>query len=101
MIQKALFFLGLDLNADACSRTVAAVLAAESFDASRAARFCAVDAPSSADYFSPLRGPLRRRAQGQALLLSRSISVHGVRAADISGESARTPCTDIDRDRRS
>ena len=48
MIQKMPFFLGLDLNIDPSSHTVTAVLAAESLDASRPARVCAVDAPSSA-----------------------------------------------------
>ena len=42
------FFLGLDLNIDSTSRTVTAVLAAESLDASRPTRVCAADAPSTA-----------------------------------------------------
>src|ERR1039457_7461800 len=88
MIQKAPYFLGLDLNIDTASRTVTAVPAAESIDASRPARFFSVDAPSSADDFPPLRGPLRRGAQGQKLLLSRPVLVHGLRTADLSRESA-------------
>src|SRR5262245_16118743 len=36
-----------------------------------------------------LRCSLRRRAQGQALLLSRPISVHGVRATHLARELAR------------
>ena len=47
-MQKMPVALGLDLNVDASPRTVTAVLAAESLDASRPARVCAVDAPSSA-----------------------------------------------------
>src|SRR5277367_4361042 len=89
MIQKLPFFLGLDLNIDTASRTVTAVLAAESLDASRPARFCAVDAPSSTDNVSSMRGALRGRAQGQELLLSGSVSVHGVRTTDLSGEPSR------------
>src|SRR5271167_5099773 len=89
MIQKAPYFLGLDLNIDSPSRTVTAVPAAESIDASRPARFLAVDAPSSADYVPPLRGSLCRRAQSQELLVSGPVSVHGLRATDLPGESAR------------
>src|SRR5271170_681478 len=80
MIQKVPYFLGLDLNIDSPSRTVTAVPAAESLDASRPARVCAVDAPSSADDVSPLRGALCRGAQGQKLLLPRPVPVHGLRA---------------------
>jgi hypothetical protein len=58
MVQKSTYFLGLDLNIDAPSRTVNAVPAAESIDASRPARFLAVDAPSAVDDFPPLRGAL-------------------------------------------
>src|SRR5882724_13022077 len=83
MIQKVLYFLGLDLNIDSPSRTVTAVPAAESLDASRPACVCAVDAPSSADDVPPLRGELCGGAQGQELLVSRSIPVHGLRAADL------------------
>jgi hypothetical protein len=54
MIQKMALFLGLDLNIDTTSRTVTAVLAAESLDASRPARFWAVDAPSAAHGFSSM-----------------------------------------------
>src|SRR5260370_37030008 len=89
MIQKVPFFPGLDLNIDTASRTVTAVLAAESLDASRPARICAVDAPSSSDDVPPVRGALRGRAQGQELLVSRRVSVHGVCAADLPRESAR------------
>src|SRR5271165_3580461 len=89
MMQKLLFFLGLDLNIDTATRTVTAVLAAESLDASRPARFCAVDAPSSAHNVSSMRGAVLGRAQGQELLVSGSVSVHGVRAADLSGEPSR------------
>ena len=89
MIQKAPYFLGLDLNIDSASRTVTAVPAAESIDASRPARFFAVDAPSSADDVPPLRGALCRGAQGQELLVSGSVPVHGLRAADLPRESAR------------
>jgi hypothetical protein len=88
MIQKVPYFLGLDLNIDSASRTVTAVLAAESIDASRPARVLAVDAPSSADHVPPVRGSLRRGAQGQELLVPRSISLHGLRAADLPRESA-------------
>ena len=45
------YFLGLDLNIDLHSRTVTAVPAAESIDASRPARVCATDAPSSLTTF--------------------------------------------------
>src|SRR5450755_1958833 len=89
MMQKLSFFLGLDLNIDSTSRTVTAVLSAESLDASGSARFFAVDAPSSAHDVSSVCGPLRWRAQGQELLLSRSVPVHGVRAVDLSRELAR------------
>jgi hypothetical protein len=78
MIQKGPYFLGLDLNIDSASRTVTAVPAAESIDASRPARFFAVDAPSSADDVPPVRGALCRRAQGQKLLVSGSVPVHGL-----------------------
>src|SRR5450631_2629799 len=89
MIQKTPYFLGLDLNVDSPSRTVTAVPAAESIDASRPARFFAVDAAPSADDFPPLRSSLCRGAQGQELLVSRPVPVHGLRAADLPGESAR------------
>src|SRR5260370_15474443 len=89
MIQKAPYFLGLDLNIDSPSRTVAAVLAAELLDASRPARFLAVDAPSSADYVPPLRGALCRGAQGQELLVSGPVPVHGLRATDLPRAPAR------------
>src|SRR5271170_473556 len=89
MIQKAPYFLGLDLNIDSASRTVTAVLAAESIDASRPARFFAVDAPSSADDVPPVRGALCRGAQGQELLVSGPVPVHGLRATDLPREPAR------------
>src|ERR1035438_3038433 len=89
MIQKGPYFLGLDLNIDSPSRTVTAVPAAESLDASRPARFFAVDAPSSADDVPPVRGALCRGAQGQELLVSRPVPVHGLRATDLPRESAR------------
>ena len=38
---------------------------------------------------APLRPPLRRRSQAAKLLLPRSVSVHGLRAADLSREPAR------------
>src|SRR5271170_5121355 len=88
MLQKVAYFLGLDLNIDSASRTVTTVPAAESLDASRPARVFAVDAPSSADDVPPLRGSLCRGTQGQELLVPRSISVHGLRAADLPRESA-------------
>ena len=44
---------------------------------------------SAADNVSAVRGPVRRRAQGQELFLPRSISVHGVRSTDVWGKSAR------------
>ena len=84
-----MIFPGLDLNIDTASRTVSAVAAAEPIDASRPARFCAVDAPSSADNVSTVRGSLWRRAQGQKFLLSRPVPVHGLRAVDLPGEFAR------------
>jgi hypothetical protein len=62
MIQKMPFFLGLDLNIDSTSRTVTAVLAAESLDASRPTRVCAADAPSTAHDVSSVRSPLRWRS---------------------------------------
>src|ERR1039458_10123800 len=88
MIQKTPYFLGLDLNIDLATRTVTAVPAAESIDASRSARFFAVDAPSSSDDVPSLRGALCRGAQGQKLLLSRSVLLHGLRATDVPRESA-------------
>jgi hypothetical protein len=74
MIQKMPFFLGLDLNIDSTSRTVTAVLAAESLDASSPARVCAVDLPRElarhrGESASPVRQALppgdsrQRRAQ--------------------------------------
>src|ERR1017187_3211361 len=89
MIQKTPYFLGLDLNIDSPSRTVTTVPAAESIDASRPARFFAVDASSAADYVPPLRGALCRGAQGQEFLVSGPVPVHGLRAADLPRESAR------------
>src|SRR5271168_1486626 len=89
MLKKVAYLLGLDLNIDSPSRTVTAVLAAESLDASRPTSFCAVDAPSSVDDVPPVRGALRWRAQGQELLVSRPVSVYGVCAADLPRESAR------------
>lgn len=88
-MQKVTSFPGLDLNIDRASRTVTAVLAAESLDASRPADFCAVDAPPSAHNLSPMRGALCRRTQGQELLVSGSVSVHVVCTVDLSRESAR------------
>src|SRR5271169_2438116 len=88
MIQKMPYCLGLDLNIDSASRTVTAVPAAESLDASRPARVCAVDAPSSADDVPSVRGKLSRGAQGEELLVPRPVLVHGLRAADLSRESA-------------
>jgi HPt (histidine-containing phosphotransfer) domain-containing protein len=85
MIQKTPYFLGLDLNIDSASRTVTAVPAAESIDASRPARICAVDASSSTDDVPPVRGALCRGTQGQELLVPRSVFVHGLRAADLPG----------------
>jgi hypothetical protein len=76
------------LNIDSASRTVTAVPAAEAIDASRPARFLAVDAPSSADDVPPVRGALCRGAQGQKLLVSGSVPLHGLRAADLPRESA-------------
>ena len=89
IIQKMSICRGLDLNVDASSRTVSRVLAAELLHASRPVGFCAVHAPSAAHDVSSMRRPLRWRAQGQELLLSRPISVHGIRAVDLSRESAR------------
>ena len=43
----------------------------------------------AADNVSEVCGALWRRAQGQELFLSRSISLHGVRPTDISGKPAR------------
>src|SRR5271170_3412301 len=89
MLQKVPYFLGLDLNIDLASRTVTAVPSAEALDASRPARVCAVDAPSSADDVPPLRGALCRGAQGQELLVSGPVPVHGLRATDLPREPAR------------
>jgi hypothetical protein len=89
MLQKVPYFLGLDLNIDLVSRTVIAVPSAESLDASRPARVCAVDAPSSADDVPPLRGALCRRTQGQELLVSGPVPVHGLRTIDLPRESSR------------
>ena len=60
MIPKTPYFIGLDLNIDSASRTVTVVPAAESIDASRPARFLAVDALSSIDDVPPVRGALCR-----------------------------------------
>src|ERR1700751_2245914 len=89
MVDKLRFLTGLDLNLQVASGTVPAILAAGSLDASTPARLCAAHAPSSAQHVSSLRGALRRRAQGQELLLSGSVSVHGLCAADLSGKPAR------------
>src|SRR5262249_11876966 len=43
----------------------------------------------AAIHLQAFRCALRRRAQGQALLLSRSISVHGIRATHMERELAR------------
>ena len=51
--------------------------------------FAQVTRAFAADDVSPLRGALRRRAQGQKLFLSRSVSLHGVRPTDLSRELAR------------
>src|SRR3989338_10277035 len=50
---------------------------------------CAGDVALAADHFSPMCRPLRRGTQGQTLLLSRPVSVHGVCATDLSRESTR------------
>src|ERR1700690_3401848 len=87
MIQKKMpSLLGLNLNIDWTSRTGAAVAAAESIDALRAIGSCAIDAPSSADDLSPLRGSLCGRAQGITFLVSRPVSVHGLCATALYRE---------------
>ena len=55
----------------------------------RQAGLCVSHGTSAAPYVSKNRHPLCGRAEGKIVLVPRPVSVHGVRAADLSGEPAR------------
>src|SRR5271166_5453924 len=84
-----MFFSGLDLNmnrgiCDPAMTSVAGIADEPGQTCLRTA-----DATFAAEHVSPLRRQVRRRAQGQEFFVPRSISVHGLRTADLSGEPAR------------
>jgi hypothetical protein len=87
--EKLPVWSGLDLDFE--TQTVPSLWAvpAGGGDASRQVRVRAGHgAPATVDV-PALRGPLRRRAQGQALLVSGAVLRDGVRAADVSRVAAR------------
>ena len=80
---------GLDLNCEHGFCDPAKYDFAGMIDESWPAGVRATDAASAVDHVSSLRGPVSRRAQDQVVLLPGPVSVHGLRTADLSGESAR------------
>lgn len=84
----SVFDAGLDLNI-ARSITGSSNRTAARVHEHGKIRFFSSHGTSAADHFSPLCRSLRWGAQGQALHLSRSVSVHGLCVTDLSGESAR------------
>ena len=86
---KTAIFLGLDLSSQGKSwRRVEFVSSGPDKELEQA-RCCAVDAATSADDVSSLRGSLRRRVQEQCLLVPGPVSEHGFCAADLVREFAR------------
>src|ERR1700685_1534857 len=81
--------LGLDLNCECGFCDPAKYYFAGMIDEPRAAGIRAIDAAPSIDHVSSVRNPLCGRAEGAVVLVSGSVSVHGLRAADVPGESAR------------
>ena len=84
-----MIFLGLDLNCATSICDPARNLLAGGIDEHGQAGVRATHAAFAADNVSPLRGALWRSAQGQELLLSRSVSLHGVRSTHLSRKPAR------------
>ena len=80
---------GLDLNVEPQTSSPLRGCPARGGDASRQARICAGHGTPAAVDVSALRGALRRRAQGQELLVSGPVLRDGVRAADLSRVAAR------------
>src|SRR3990172_1474523 len=58
-------------------------------DAHRTNGLFAVDGPAAEARIQPVRGAVSRQPSGAAVLLLGSVSLHGVRAIDVSGEPAR------------
>ncbi len=81
-------FSGLDFDFDKRWCDPAKTLFADGTHALRQAGFFAVDEAPSAQHFSPMRCGVRRRAQDQELLLSRTVSLPGVRSAYLPREPA-------------
>src|SRR5207253_3897324 len=84
-----MFFSGLDLNVnrgicDPAMTSVAGIADEPGQTCLRTAH-----ATFAVNHVPPLRCQVRRRAQDQELLVSRSISVHGFRTAHVSREPAR------------
>jgi hypothetical protein len=79
-------FLGLDLNSECGFCDPAKHHFVGATDEPRQAGVCAADATSSVEHLPPLRHPLSGRVQSEVLLVPGSVSVHGLRAVDLSGE---------------
>src|SRR6516165_360238 len=84
-----MFFSGLDLNSKRGICDPAVLCTVGIADESRPTCFRTADAALAVDHVSSLRRQVRRRAQGQELLVPRSVSVHGLRAAHLPRELAR------------
>src|SRR4051812_11557853 len=80
---------GVDLNLHRSFCDSASSWLVEAFDERRQICFCAADAAPSPFHFCSLCAVVRRRAQGQKLLVLGPISVHGRRTTDLSRKSAR------------
>jgi hypothetical protein len=83
------FLFGVDLNLHQRFCDPMSIFSTRSRDERRQVRIRAVDGASSAHKFPSLRAAISRRAQDQDLLMSGSVSMHGVRATDLSREPAR------------
>src|SRR3989338_374199 len=79
---------GLDLNLARSIRGISNPIARTANEHGQTC-ICASDVALAADHFPQMCRSLQRRAQGQSLHLSRSVSLYGVRATDLSRESAR------------
>src|ERR1700737_4066467 len=84
-----MFFFGLDLNFNSGICEPALTFVAGIADEPGQTCLRAAYPTFGADDLSPLCGQVRRRAQDQEFLVPRSISVHGLRAADVSRKPAR------------
>jgi hypothetical protein len=79
-------FLGLDWNCECRFCDPAKRDFVGAIDELRQAGVCSADAASSIEHLPPLRHPLSGRVQSEVMLVPGLVSVHGLRAVELSGE---------------